>query len=400
MTSNQTRFEARVDFGLEHCLDRPPAVLQDGRFGLLLNQASVNAEFRLSCDVLAQRFPDQLVALFSPQHGLWSEQQANMIESSHAIYEPLGIPVRSLYSETRKPQPEWLADLDCLVVDLQDVGTRVYTFAWTVSLCLEACAEAGIPIVMLDRPNPIGGQTEGPVLEPGWESFVGRLGIPLRHGLSLGELTRFINREMAIGAKLHVVTMRGWERQRMWRECGRAWVPPSPNLPRVESTIVYPGQVLLEGTNLSEGRGTTRPFECVGAPFVDPFGLADAISRWDLPGVRFSPTRFRPTFDKWRGEVCGGLAVHVLDPLTFQPVRATIALLASIHRLWPRELSWLPPPYEYETEKLPIDILFGNDRLRTQIEAGDLTTAADIDSLVDFNAPAWQDRVSDALLYP
>ncbi len=390
----------RMQFGLECCLERPPAVMRDGRFGLLLNQASVDAEFRLSCDVLAERFAGQLVALFSPQHGLWGEQQANMIESPHTIYDPLGIPVYSLYSETRKPRATWLNGLDCLVVDLQDVGTRVYTFAWTISFCLVACAEAGIPLVLLDRPNPIGGQVEGPLLEAGWETFVGRITIPLRHGLTLGELTRLVNRDLAIGAELQIVPMRGWDRRQRWPTVGRAWIPPSPNLPRYRSTLVYPGQVLLEGSNLSEGRGTTQPFEFMGAPFVDPFQLARDLASWSLPAARCVPARFRPTFDKWAGQACGGIALHVLDDAAFRPVLTTVALLASVHRQWPGALSWLPPPYEYEMEMLPIDILFGSDRLRKQLAGNELRNVDDVATLIDFDERAWRERVSEILLYP
>ena len=389
-----------IQFGLEHCLDEPPAAMRDGKFGLLMNLASVDSEFRFSSDVLAERFPRQLVALFSPQHGLWGEQQANMIESPHAVYQPLGLPIYSLYSETRRPLSEWLQGLDCQVVDLQDVGTRVYTFAWTVSICLEACAEAEIPLVVLDRPNPLGGLSEGPLLESGWETFVGRVTIPMRHGLSLGELTRFVNQELTIGADVDVVSVRGWYRQRLWPAAGRAWLPPSPNLPRFESTLVYPGQVLLEGTNLSEGRGTTQPFEVAGAPFIDPFRLADAMSEMALPAVRCVPTRFRPTFDKWQDQDCGGVSLHVLDALTFQPVRTTVALLACVGRLWPNQLAWLPPPYEYETEKMPIDILFGSDRLRDQIESGGLQDADHLSALIEFDANVWRNRITGCLLYP
>ncbi len=396
---SQTKSADPIQFGLERCLVEPPAAMQHGTFGLLMNQASVDSDFHFSSDVLAERFPAQLVALFSPQHGLWGEQQANMIESPHSVYQPLGLPIYSLYSETRRPLSKWLDNLDCLVVDLQDVGTRVYTFAWTVSLCLEACAEAGIPLVVLDRPNPLGGVFEGPQLESGWETFVGRVTIPMRHGLSLGELTRIVNRELEIGADLDVVSMRDWDRRSMWPATGRAWLPPSPNLPRVESTLVYPGQVLLEGTNLSEGRGTTRPFELVGAPFIDPFRLADAMAEMGLPGVRCLPTRFRPTFDKWQDHECGGVSLHVLDTLAFQPVRTTVALLACIGRLWPDQLAWLPPPYEYEREKMPIDILFGSDRLRLQIESGSLQDANGVAALVDFDGDAWRNRIADCLLY-
>ncbi len=391
--------QGETRFGLEHCLAQPPAAMRDGRFGLLMNQASLDTELRFACDVLAERFPGQLLALFSPQHGLWGEQQANMIESTHGRYEPLALPVYSLYSETRKPLGEWLQGLDCLVVDLQDVGTRVYTFAWTVTLCLEACAETRIPLILLDRPNPIGDRSEGPLLEAGWESFVGRLGIPLRHGLSLGELTRLANRELSIQADLQVVTVPDWNPHVGWPATGRYWIPPSPNIPRPTSTLVYPGQVLLEGTNLSEGRGTTQPFELVGAPFVDPHRLAAALNEWHLPAVSWTPTRFRPTFDKWQNEVCGGVVLHVRDAASFEPVRTTLSILATVHRLWPNEFRWLPPPYEYETTRMPIDILFGNDRFRLRLDAGSIQSPDDVTELLSFDRQAWRARVSESLLY-
>ena len=237
-----------IEFGLERCLADPPQTLQGCRFGLLMNQASVDRSFRYACDLLAAKFPGQLTALFSPQHGLWCEEQANMIESQHARYEPLDLPVYSLYSETRHPTPEMLRGLDCLVIDLQDVGTRVYTFAWTIQNCLTACAAARIPGVILDRPNPLGGLVaEGPLLEPEHRSFVGGATIPLRHGLTLGELARLLNGEQQIGAQLEVVPMSGWRRDMRYGDTGRAWVAPSPNMPRVTTAVLYPGQVLLEG---------------------------------------------------------------------------------------------------------------------------------------------------------
>jgi uncharacterized protein YbbC (DUF1343 family) len=350
---------------------------------------------------LAERFPGQLTALFSPQHGLWCEQQANMIESPHDWYEPLRIPVYSLYSETRQPTAEMLRGLDGLVIDLQDVGTRVYTFVWTVQQCLIVCAAAGIPVVILDRPNPLGGQTaEGPLLESGFESFVGGASIPLRHGLTLGELALLVNAEQKIGATLHVMTMQAWRREMLFDQTGLPGVWPSPNMPRVSTALVYPGQVLLEGTNLSEGRGTTLPFEIVGAPFVDPQRLFNELEPLALPGLRLRPVRFVPTFDKWQGESCGGVAIHITDPTAVRSVNMTLQILAAVRGLWPAEFAWLPPPYEYEREKMPIDILFGSAKLRHAFASESLPPPATIAELTRLDEAAWWQRVQPYLLYP
>ena len=307
----------QVQTGLERCLADPPSSLRGARFGLLMNQASVDRSFRYACDLLAEKFPGQLAAIFSPQHGLWCEEQANMIESSHSRYEPLDLPIYSLYSETRQPKPEMLRGLDCFVIDLQDVGTRVYTLAWTIQNCMTACAAAGISVVILDRPNPIGGQVaEGPLLEHGFESFVGGASIPLRHGLTLGELASLLNTEQQIRARLEVIPMAGWSRSMQFDETGRSWVPPSPNMQRTTTAMLYPGQVLLEGTNLSEGRGTTIPFEVIGAPFINPHELASSLTPAELPGLAIRPIRFVPTFDKFHGERCGGIALHITDALS------------------------------------------------------------------------------------
>ncbi|MEX2176845.1 MAG: DUF1343 domain-containing protein [Pirellulaceae bacterium] len=383
--------------GLERCLVDPPAVLLGGaRFGLLMNQASVDRGLRYACDLLARRFPGQLVALFSPQHGLWGEEQANMIESPHSRYEPLDLPVYSLYSQTRRPTAEMLRGLDCLLVDLQDVGTRVYTFAWTVQQCLLACAEAEIPIVILDRPNPLGGAVEGPLLEPTFQSFVGGCSIPLRHGLTLGELARLMNHEQRIGARLQVVQAAAWRRE-LWH--GRPWIAPSPNMPRLETALVYPGQVLLEGTNLSEGRGTTLPFELAGAPFIDPYDLVRALERFDHPGLALRPLRFVPTFDKWRGERCGGVALQVTQPAAVRSVATTLALIGVASSLYPQQFAWLPPPYEYEREKLPIDILFGSPGLRQRLASGEPLGPDDIASLTALDEPQWLARTRPSRLY-
>lgn len=386
--------------GLENCLVDPPSVLSSGRFGLLMNQASVDHQFRYACDVLTERFPGQLAALFSPQHGIWGEQQANMIESPHAQHPRWNVPVYSLYSETRKPTAEMLAGLDCFVIDLQDVGTRVYTFIWTMSYCLEACAEAEIPVVILDRPNPVGGEiVEGPPLEGHFRSFVGRAEIPMRHGLTMAEMALFLNDEFDIGAHISIVPMTGWQRQMTFAETGRVWLPPSPNLPRFESTVVYPGQVQLEGTNLSEGRGTTRPFETFGAPYVEEWQLADEMSRFSLPGVTLLPIRFRPTFDKWANESCGGLTVLVTDQTVFRSYRMTTALLACVRKLWPDEFHWLPPPYEYETVKLPIDILAGRSTFRHAIDTGTFHDNQALNAIVEFDEAAWYTRTARYRLY-
>jgi uncharacterized protein YbbC (DUF1343 family) len=359
----------RVAVGLEVALQSPPAILAGARFGLLCNQASVDAGFRHAAELLAARFPGRLAALFSPQHGLWSEQQDNMVETPHGKEPALRVPVHSLYSETRAPTPTMLHGLDLLVVDLQDVGTRVYTFVWTLYHCLRACAQARLPVLVLDRPNPLGGvQVEGPLLAPAFQSFVGEAPIPMRHALTIAELARWLNR--GIACDLHVVPMQGWRRAMHWSATGRVWVPTSPNLPRVEGVDVYPGQVLLEGTNLSEGRGTTTPFEVCGAPFVDPQAWRHALVAHGLQGVVPRPVRFEPTFQKWQGESCGGLCLHVTDRAAFEPYRTSLCLLAAARALWPQRLLWREPPYEYETQRLPIDILCGSDAARLAIDAG------------------------------
>ncbi len=406
--------------GLEVCLENAPDGLRGARFGLLMNQASVDSRLRYACDLLAVAFPGQLTALFSPQHGLFGQQQANMIESPHSRYEPLGLPVHSLYSETRRPTPEMLRGLDCLAIDLQDVGTRVYTFVWTVQQCLLGCADAGVTVVILDRPNPIGGQiVEGPMLAPEFQSFVGGWPIPMRHGLTLGELALLINHEQEIGAHIEVVRMRGWQRDMLWSDLPvgqssrlsshldkrdacptpRPWVWPSPNMPRVETTLLYPGQVLLEGTNLSEGRGTTLPFEVAGAPFIDPHRLLAEMERYDHPGLALRPIHFVPTFDKWQGQRCGGIAFHIIDPRAVHSVGTTIALLAAASRLYSRDFAWLPPPYEYERVKPPIDILFGSPRLRERLAAADPLSPAEIAELTAFDQDDWQRRTASFLQY-
>jgi uncharacterized protein YbbC (DUF1343 family) len=387
-----------VTIGLENCLAAPPAILSKARFGLLANQASVDRRFRYSHDLLSQAFPGQLAALFSPQHGFHGEDQDNMIETPHGYHGRLKIPIHSLYAQTRKPTVESLDGLDCLAVDLQDVGTRVYTFVWTLSYCLEACAEQGIPVVVLDRPNPLGGRrVEGPRLQMPYASFIGRAPVPMAHGLTIGEMARYLNCSMGIGAAVEVVAMSGWQREMTYRDTGRRWIPTSPNLPRLEGVELYPGMVLVEGTNLSEGRGTTTPFEVVGAPFVDPDALADALTEWDLPGIGYRALSFKPTFQKWQGQDCGGVFLHALDDRAFRPYRSALVLLACVRQLWPDGFQWLLPPYEYETEKMPIDILNGGCDLREGLERG--LTPPVLQELTALDEDGWWSEVQPHLLY-
>ena len=386
---------AHVETGLEIALQEPPQRLRDSRaFGLLSNQASVTRGFAHAADAVHARFPDTLRALFGPQHGLWSTQQDNMIETGHASYR--GLPVHSLYSETREPTQQMLDGLDLLVVDLQDVGTRVYTYAWTLLHCMRACAAHGVEVMVLDRPNPLGGlHAEGALLDLAYESFVGRAAVPMRHGLTLAELAAHCNDAMGIGCTLHVVAMRGWSRAQLWADTGLAWVPPSPNLPRHEGALVYPGQVLLEGTNLSEGRGTTTPFEQFGAPWLDAGRLAEALG--DVAGAAVRPVSFEPTFQKWRGEVCCGLFVHVTDADALRSYRMTLQLLRAVRELHGDALRWNEPPYEYEETLAPIDILTGGPAARRWVDEGG--GHAELDALAE--APAsWWPSVAHCLLYP
>ena len=389
---------AHVEVGLDRCLKAPPKLLSGGaKFGLLMNQASVTGSYRYACDVLNERFPNQLVALFSPQHGLWCEQQANMIESQHAIHPQLRLPIYSLYAESREPTVEMLKGIDSLVVDLQDVGTRVYTFIWTVVNCMRACKSRSIPVMILDRPNPIGGDdVEGPILQSRFRSFVGLADIPMRHGLTLGELARFCNSSLEINAELEIVPLDGWQRSFHLPQTTAPWCPPSPNMPRYETALVYPGQVLLEGTNLSEGRGTTTPFEVVGAPFIDAERLASELNGRSLPGVYFRPLRFIPTFDKWAGQSCGGVFIHVIDPNRFRSYVTTIEILRAVKRRYPNHFAWLPPPYEYEFEKPPIDILSGSENLRKAIDTFDANAIVECTSI---DPAAWMTATQSIRIY-
>jgi uncharacterized protein YbbC (DUF1343 family) len=339
------------------------------RVGVLANPASVDHDFGHIVDRLGASADYKLAAIFGPQHGFKSDLQDNMIESPHAKDARRNMPIFSLYSETRLPTPEMLDLIDVLVIDIQDVGARIYTFIYTVANCLRAAARHGLPVIVCDRPNPIGGvAVEGPMLEPGFESFVGQFPIPMRHGMTAAELARLFNEHHGIGAELEVVLMKGWSREMCFDDTDVPWVMPSPNMPTLDTAIVYPGTVLFEGTMLSEGRGTTRPFELIGAPWLDGDQLAARMNGIGLPGAHFRAVGFEPTFQKHARVLCGGCQIHVTSRVDFEPVKTGVSLLRECYGLAPKQFKWRDPPYEYEHDKMPIDILAGSTELREQIE--------------------------------
>lgn len=359
-----------VRTGLEILLQRRPSRLKSARVGLIANPTSVDSRLRHAADLFFERKDFRLTALLGPEHGTRGEAQ-DQIEVADARDEATGVAVYSLYGSSRVPTPEMTRDIDMLVFDLQDVGSRYYTYIYTMAHVMEACARDNKRMLVLDRPNPITGTAvEGNVLQNGYRSFVGLYPLAVRHGMTAGELALMMNEEFGIGCKLEIIAMRGWKRSMWFDQTGLPWVIPSPNMPTLETATVYPGGCLIEGTHLSEGRGTTRPFELAGAPYVRPDDLVKELQRDHLPAVRFRPLYFQPTFNKWAGQRCGGVQVHVVDRNRFKPFLTYIAIIRSVYRLYPDRFEWRSPPYEYEHEKLPIDILCGTSRIREQIEAG------------------------------
>jgi uncharacterized protein YbbC (DUF1343 family) len=282
-----------------------------------------------------------------------------------------GLPVFSLYGQNLKPEKSMLQGIDTIVFDMQDVGSRYYTFIYTLSYIMEACGEQKIEVVVLDRPNPISGsEIEGPVLEPEYASFVGRFPIPTRHGMTIGELAQYFSGECGIQCELKIVPMKDWNRATYFEETGLPWVLPSPNMPTIDTALVYPGMCLLEGTNVSEGRGTTRPFEIFGAPWLDPHRLSKSMEELQITGMQLRPLYFRPTFSKYKEELCGGAQIHVTDRKSFRPVRFALSLLHILLRDYPKDFQWREPPYEFVHDRMPIDILFGNSWIRESLEGG------------------------------
>lgn len=363
-----------VELALSNFKKLYPEPLRGKRLGALLHPASVTEDLRHTSELLRYFNGDlfKLSALFGPQHGIKGHTQDNMIEWEGSFDAELGVPVFSLYGENRKPTPEMLSKIDVLLVDLQDVGARYYTFIWTLFLCMEACEEAGIPVVVVDRPNPINCvDEEGPVLVTNYASFVGLHPLKIRHGKTIGELAELFKEERFPKCELYVLKMRGYERKMWFDETGLPWVMPSPNMPTLDTAIVYPGMCLFEATNVSEGRGTTRPFELFGAPFIDAPKLCRYMNSLRLPGVHFRENYFQPTFHKWSGQICGGAQIHVTDRNKFRSFEMAVLLLRYLFATYPNDFSWKNPPYEYEFEKLPIDILLGNGTFRKEhIECG------------------------------
>ncbi len=371
MTSHsQIRKGDQFRLGCEVLLQSPPSWFRSGRLGLLANQASVSRSLE-SVKELILDAGGNLSCIFSPQHGFYSDKQANMVESADSRDPDTGVHVVSLYSKTREPSLEALQRIDVLLIDLQDVGTRIYTYTTTIGLCLEAAARAGIKVVVLDRPNPINGtEIEGNVLEPAFRSFVGRYPVPMRHGLTTGEFARFVCSVANVDCDLDVVSMMGWRRGCRFDSLGVHWVYPSPNMPTCETALLYPGMVLLEGTNINEGRGTTMPFQLFGAPFLNRKRFLEELKKPGVDGVTFRPVTYQPAFDKYRGEPCFGFQIHITDIGRFKPYRMGLALLQALGMTHPERFRWLDPPYEYEQEKLPIDILIGSGTVRRRLEQG------------------------------
>jgi uncharacterized protein YbbC (DUF1343 family) len=373
----------KVRSGLDALLAQNGKILRGKRVGVLCHQASVDARLRHIIPLLHARKID-ITVLFAPEHGLWGTAQDQVpisdVTPAKAGVQNSGldsgfrrndIKIHSLYGDHRSPSEAQLKEIDILLCDLQDVGSRYYTFVWTMALAMQACAKFGKQFIVLDRPNPINGlQMEGPILDLNFASFVGLYPVPVRHGLTIGEMALWLNEKFRLRTNMDVIGMKGWKRGMNFDDTGLPWILPSPNMPTLETAYVYPGTCLIEGTKLSEGRGTTRPFELIGAPFIDGDKLADLLNKENLPGAAFRACRFEPTFHKFQGQSCGGVQIHATDRKRFEPFLAGLTLIQRARELYPEGFAWRDPPYEYETEKLPFDILCGTDAIRKTIEAG------------------------------
>jgi uncharacterized protein YbbC (DUF1343 family) len=360
-----------IKLGLERLLEESEALTRGARIGLICNQASVDHSYRHAADLLHEHPDINVRALFGPQHGIRGDVQDNMIETEHSIDRKTGLPVHSLYSETREPTDAMLQDIDTLIFDMQDVGCRIYTFVYTLANCMRAARRLGKRVVVCDRPNPINGVAmAGNILEPEYASFVGQFPLPTRPGMTVGELAQMFNQHFNIGCDLEIVPMEGWRRELWHDETDAPWVLPSPNMPTLDSATVFPGAVHFEGTQMSEGRGTTKPFELIGAPYVDPDTYAENLNQLGLPGVFFRSCVFQPTFQKHAGVSCGGVQIHVLDRNVFEPWLAGIAMAKFAYDMYPNDFRWKVPPYEYVYDKNPFDVISGTAKIREAFEKG------------------------------
>jgi len=377
MLMKQDNLKPQVTTGADRLLSEGcfRELVSGKRVGVVVNQTAVTADYAFWPARLARAVDAELAVIFSPEHGLWGAVQDQVPCGNEEAGGPLGTPVVSLYGRSPgslKPAAELLKELEVLVFDIQDIGSRYYTFIYTMAYCMEAAAEAKVPFVVLDRPNPLGGElVEGPPLEPGFESFVGRFpGLPVCHGLTAGELADYFHHRHGVGDKPSVVPLTGWSRNLTAFDYQAPWVAPSPNMPTPETALVYPGMCLLEGTNLSEGRGTTHPFETFGAPYLEAFTLAEKLNSLGLAGVRFRPLRFIPTFDKYRGTLCSGAQIHPTDRSRFRPFFTGLAVIHLIKRLAPQEFAWRPGAYEFVEDIPAIDLLTGSSEFRRLIDCG------------------------------
>jgi uncharacterized protein YbbC (DUF1343 family) len=339
-----------------------PDKLRGARIGALLHPASVSAGLEHASNILEANNGElfRLAAFFGPQHGYLGQTQDNMVEWQSYEHPRLRIPVYSLYGDQREPTSAMMENIDALLIDLQDVGARYYTFIWTMFLCLRACEREDVPVIVLDRPNPINGITrEGPLPRTAYRSFVGLHPLPARHGRTIGELAQLFRDQAFPRCRLTVLPTKGWNREMWFDQTGLPWIMPSPNMPTLQTATVYPGMCLLEGTNISEGRGTTRPFEIFGAPFIDAEKLARELNQLRLPGAHFRANWFQPTFQKFAAELCGGAQLHVTDRGLFEPYRTGLEIIRTIRRMDGEFFAWKQPPYEYEYKRLPIEILLG-----------------------------------------
>jgi len=361
-----------VKIGLELVAQEWPNALKNKRVGLLCHPASTLRDYTHAADVFSKIKSLKMACFFGPQHGIRGETQANMVEWEGFSDPKTGLPVYSLYGDHRKPIPEMLDCLDVLVIDLFDIGARYYTYIWTMDLCLKACADLKKSVVILDRPNPINGvDMEGTVLDEKFYSFVGLRKLPIRHAMTIGEIANYLKHEYHPTVDLHIIKMKGYDRKAWFEETELPWIMPSPNIPTMDSAVVYPGMCLLEGTILSEGRGTTRPFELFGAPFIDAEKVADALNEQKLPGVFFRSAHFKPTFGKFKDKLCHGAQLHLQNRKIFKPFFTGLSVIKAVRDLYKSQFEWLSGPYEYERRKNPIDILCGTSRIRTLLEANE-----------------------------
>lgn len=363
----------KVKTGLDVWVEQGFSALKGKRVGAIVNPTSVDSRFRHLADLLAQAPGVTLGALFGPEHGVRGEAQY-MVAVGEEKDRRTGVPVHSLYGstfESLSPRVEWLKGLDALVFDIQDVGSRYYTYVYTMALAMKVAAKAGVPFYVLDRPNPLNGQAmEGNLVGEGFRSFVGLYALPNRHGMTAGELARLFNAQEGFGCALTVVPCEGWRREHFWSDTNLPFISPSPNMPTPDTALVYPGMCLGEGTNVSEGRGTCRPFEQFGAPWVDTDALLARLAKEDLPGVAFRAVGFTPTFDKYRGESCNGAFIHVTDRRTFQSLRTGVAIFQALHDIGPGKFDWRADAYEFVEDVPAFDLLCGTDQVRRGIEAG------------------------------